>query len=195
VKPAERSSATSGDFGEAFDEFPDGLSILRALRDESGAIYDFVATYANIALERMSGMRIDEIVDHRLLEFVPAFREGPFAAYCEVVETGAPWETELAFDGAVGHGHVRGIFEMRAIRLGDGVLVTYRDVTSLRRAQDGVRRMAAIVESTDDAIVGADREGRITHWNPGAERLFGYARDEIIERPVRTLVLDDDFLL
>jgi PAS domain S-box-containing protein len=195
VKPAERSSATSGDFGEAFDEFPDGLSILRALRDETGAIYDFVATYANIALERMSGMRIDEIVDHQLLDFVPAFREGPFGAYCEVVETGAPWETELAFDGAVGHGHVRGIFEMRAIRLGDGVLVTYRDVTSLRRAEDGVRRMAAIVESTDDAIVGADRDGRITHWNPGAERLFGYARDEIVDRPVRALVLDADFPL
>jgi PAS domain S-box-containing protein len=178
VKAADRTSPTSGDFGEAFDEFPDGLSILRALRDETGAIYDFVATYANSALERMSGMRIDEIVDHQLLDFVPAFREGPFAAYCEVVETGVPWETELAFDGAVGHGHVRGIFEMRAIRLGDGV-----------------RRMAAIVESTDDAIVGADREGLITHWNPGAERLFGYPRDEIVERPVRTLVLDADYPL
>jgi PAS domain S-box-containing protein len=186
-------SVTTGDFGEAFDEFPDGLSILRALRDDSGAIVDFVAVYANAALERMSGMRIDEIVDHRLLEFVPAFREGPFSAYCEVVATGVPWEMEVAFDGAVGAGHITGIFEMRAVRLGDGILVTYRDVTSLRRAQDAVRRMAAIVESTDDAIVGADREGSITHWNPGAERLLGYEHDEIIGRPVRLLVLDEDF--
>jgi PAS domain S-box-containing protein len=184
---------TTGDFGEAFDEFPDGLSILRALRDESGAIVDFVAIYANAALERISGMRVDEIVDHRLLEFVPAFREGPFNAYCEVVATGVPWEMEVAFDGAVGAGHITGIFEMRAVRLGDGILVTYRDVTSLRRAQNAVRRMAAIVESTDDAIVGADREGRITHWNPGAERLLGYEHDEIIGRPVRLLVLDEDF--
>jgi PAS domain S-box-containing protein len=53
--------------------------------------------------------------------------------------------------------------------------------------------MAAIVESTDDAIVGADREGRITHWNPGAERLLGYEHDEIIGQPVRLLVLDEDF--
>jgi PAS domain S-box-containing protein len=194
VRRAESSpSVTSGDFGEAFDEFPDGLSILRALRDDSGAIVDFVAIYANAALERMSGMRVAEIVDHRLLEFVPAFREGPFSAYCEVVATGVPWEMEVAFDGAVGAGHVRGIFEMRAVRLGDGILVTYRDVTSLRRAQDAARRMAAIVESSDDAIVGADREGRITHWNPGAERLFGYEHDEIIGQPVRMLVLDEDF--
>jgi PAS domain S-box-containing protein len=82
---------------------------------------------------------------------------------------------------------------MRAVRLGDGVLVTYRDVTSLRRAEDAVRRMAAIVESTDDAIVGADRDGHITHWNRGAERLLGYTREEIIGLPVRTLVLDEDF--
>jgi PAS domain S-box-containing protein len=194
VGPAERSaSVTSGDFGEAFDEFPDGLSILRALRDDSGEIVDFVAIYANAALERMSGMRVDEIVDHRLLEFVPAFREGPFSAYCEVVATGVPWEMEVAFDGAVGAGRITGIFEMRAVRLGDGILVTYRDVTSLRRAQNAVRRMAAIVESTDDAIVGADREGRVTHWNPGAERLLGYEHDEIVGRPVRLLVLDEDF--
>jgi PAS domain S-box-containing protein len=184
----------SGDFGEAFDEFPDGLSILRALRDDSGTIVDFVAIYANAALERISGMRIDEIVDHRLLDFVPAFRDGgPFDAYCDVVATGVPWEMEIAFDGAVGGGYIRGVFEMRAVRLGDGILVTYRDVTSLRRAQDAVRRMAAIVESTDDAIVGADRDGRITHWNPGAERLLGYTHDEIVGEPVRMLVLADDF--
>jgi PAS domain S-box-containing protein len=53
--------------------------------------------------------------------------------------------------------------------------------------------MAAIVESTDDAIVGADREGRITHWNPGAARLLGYEADEIAGRFVRTLVRDEDF--
>lgn len=182
------------ELGEAFDQFPDGLSVLRALRDESGAIVDFLAIYANPALERISGMTIAEIVDHRLLDFVPAFRDGgPFEAYREVVETGVAWDAEVAFDGAVGGGRVRGVFEMRAVRLGDGVLVTYRDVTDLRRAEDAVERMAAIVESTDDAIVGADREGLITHWNAGAERLFGYACAEIVGRPVRTMVLDEDY--
>ena len=53
--------------------------------------------------------------------------------------------------------------------------------------------MAAIVESTDDAIVGADPTGVITHWNPGAERLLGWAREEIIGRYVRTLVRDEDY--
>ena len=90
---------------EAFDLFPDGLSVLTAVRDDEGTIVDFLAIYANAALARVSGMRIDEIVDHRLLDFVPAFRDaGPFEAYREVVETGAPWQMEIEFDGLVGGG-------------------------------------------------------------------------------------------
>ena len=82
---------------------------------------------------------------------------------------------------------------MRAVKLGDGILVTYRDMTDLRRAEAAAELMAAIVESTDDAIVGADRGGRITHWNPGAVRLLGYEREEIVGQYVRTLVRDEDF--
>ena len=139
-------------------------------------------------------MPIADIVDHRLLDFVPAFRDGgPFEAYREVVETGAPWQQEVAFDGIVGGSHLAGVFEMRAVKLGDGILVTYRDMSDLRRAEAAAELMAAIVESTDDAIVGADREGRITHWNPGAVRLLGYEREEIVGQFVRTLVRDEDF--
>ena len=182
------------ELGEAFDQFPDGLSVLTAVRDGDGTIVDFLAVYANVALERISGMPIAEIVDHRLLDFVPAFREvGPFDAYREVVESGAPWQMEVEFDGLVGGARLSGVFEMRAVKLGDGILVTYRDLTALRRAEHAAVRMAAIVESTDDAIVGADRDGRITHWNPGAERLLGYARQEIVGQFVRTLVREEDF--
>jgi PAS domain S-box-containing protein len=179
---------------EAFDQFPDGLSVLTAVRDDEGKVVDFLAVYANAALERISGMRIEEIVDHRLLDFVPAFRDaGPFEAYRDVVETGVPWQMEVEFDGLVGGARITGVFEMRAVKLADGILVTYRDMTDLRRAEAAAELMAAIVESTDDAIVGADGEGRITHWNPGAERLLGYARDEIAGEFVRMLVRDEDF--
>jgi hypothetical protein len=107
-------------------------------------------------------MRIAEIVDHRLLDFVPAFREGgPFGAHRKVVETGAPWEHEVEFDGIVGGERISGVFEMRAVKLGDGILVTYRDVTALRRAEAAAELMAAIVESPTTRIVGAGRDGRI----------------------------------
>jgi PAS domain S-box-containing protein len=54
-----------------------------------------------------------------------------------------------------------------------------------------LRKLAAIVESSDDAIVGQDLDGIITSWNSGAERVFGYEADEMIGKPVSLLIPPD----
>ena len=53
------------------------------------------------------------------------------------------------------------------------------------------KRLAAIVEASDDAIIGEDLKGIITDWNPGAERIFGYRADEIIGTAMTRLVPAD----
>lgn len=49
-------------------------------------------------------------------------------------------------------------------------------------------RLASIVESSQDAIVGKDIEGNITNWNPGAEALYGYSHDEAVGQHIRLIV-------
>ena len=65
------------------------------------------------------------------------------------------------------------------------------EIEHRRRAELDARRLAAIVESSDDAIVAKDLDGVITSWNHGAERLFGYTADEVVGKPVTILIPAD----
>jgi PAS domain S-box-containing protein len=60
-----------------------------------------------------------------------------------------------------------------------------------QRAEAATRRLAAIVESSDDAIIGQDLNGVVTSWNGGAERIFGYAAAEIVGQPILRLIPAD----
>lgn len=66
-----------------------------------------------------------------------------------------------------------------------------RDVTEQRAAEERDARLAAIVQSSDDAIIAKRLDGIITSWNPAAERLYGYTAEEAIGQRVSFIMPDD----
>jgi PAS domain S-box-containing protein len=72
-----------------------------------------------------------------------------------------------------------------------GAVMVFRDVSEARRAMEARLYLAAIVESSDDAIMGQTLDGRIASWNRGAERLYGYTAAEIVGQPLALLVPAD----
>jgi two-component system cell cycle sensor histidine kinase/response regulator CckA len=63
-----------------------------------------------------------------------------------------------------------------------------RDITDRVCAEEMRERLAAVVDSSDDAIIGNSPDGTITAWNPGAENLFGYSASEAVGKPIQMLV-------
>ena len=80
---------------------------------------------------------------------------------------------------------------VRAVRDGGGKVLYYEgtieDITDRKRVEEEQKRLAAMIESSNDAIMSLT-EGRVSFWNPAAEKLFGYSSEEILGKPVNILV-------
>jgi PAS domain S-box-containing protein len=83
---------------------------------------------------------------------------------------------------------------LSAIHTDQGILITaaVRDITERRRAAETTARLAAIIESSHDAVISKTTGHVITSWNPGAERLYGYTASEMIGQHVSVLIPAED---
>jgi len=67
-----------------------------------------------------------------------------------------------------------------------GIVVNSRDITERKRAEERIHEQAALLDKATDAIMTLTLEGEITFWNLGAERLYGWRNDEVVNRFLET---------
>jgi len=153
-----------------------------------------IVTSWNPAAERMYGYPAVEVIG-RTDRLVPQDRAGELDAVLARIKDGHHVEqaetTLVRKDGTV----VPVSITAAPIRDEDGSVVgaaaVHRDVSEQRAAFEIAQRMAAIVESSEDAIIGRGLDDAITSWNPAAARMFGYSGQEIVGKSVNLLVPPD----
>jgi len=157
-----------------------------------GATLDGIITSWNPAAERMFGYRRAEIVGKPGFPLSSEGRSAETMATLAKLRAGRRVEDfELDLVRKDGKKFPVSV-SISPIRDEDGEITglsaIVRDVTQQRRALAVAEHLAAIVNFSDDAIIGNTLDGIITSWNPAAERMFGYSGDEIIGTSARRLI-------
>jgi PAS domain S-box-containing protein len=156
-----------------------------------------IVTSWNAAAERMFGYTATEAVGRSITLIIPEERLGEEDFVLSRVRAGLGIEhfetVRRRKDGTL----IDVSITVSPIRAADGTIIgvskSARDISALKRMEREAFRLAAIVESSDDAIVSKDLDGIIQTWNPAAQRMFGYTPEEAIGRPI-TLIIPEDRL-
>jgi two-component system, chemotaxis family, CheB/CheR fusion protein len=130
---------------------------------------------------------VEHDVGRPIHSFLPKFSvDDLLGRLRHVLDVGEPFECEtVALDGTC---YLLRLLPYRILGNVSGVVLMLVDVSSLEVLRERLRWMSAIVESTDDAIIGQDLTGRIVSWNAGAERLYGYSAAEAIGRNISMII-------
>lgn len=172
----------------------DGVVAYSAVRNSEGNIVDFQWLLINPAAEKFYGLLLNEIVGKNLLAELSQLRNnGLFDLYVSVVETGETVDREFSYE------HERDTIvwlHIVAVKLNDGLAVTFRNITDRKRAEialrDSEERFRAIFEQAAVGIAKTALCGQFMRVNPGFCQIVRYAESELLQKNWQAITHPDD---
>jgi chemotaxis family two-component system sensor kinase Cph1 len=172
----------------------DGVVAYSAVRNSEGNIVDFQWLLINPAAEKFYGLLLNEIVGKNLLAELSQLRNnGLFDLYVSVVETGETVDREFSYE------HERDTIvwlHLVAVKLNDGLAVTFRNITDRKRAEialrDSEERFRAIFEQAAVGIAKTALCGQFMRVNPGFCQIVRYAESELLQKNWQAITHPDD---
>jgi PAS domain S-box-containing protein len=152
-----------------------------------------VITSWNRGAEATYGYTADEIVGKKVTILAAPGRENELTSVSARLRAGLPVERYETRRRRKDGSEIEISLTVSPIRGEDGRVVAAaaisRDITERKRAEEQANRLAAIVRSSEDAILGVDLDGIVTSWNRGAQTVYGWTAEEIVGKPVSTLLV------
>ena len=169
-------------FEVAAESSLDAFYILDSVRDEARNIVDFRFSYVNANGEKRLGKTRAELLGRNLTDMLPSTKTGILLErYKQVVLTGVPFTDEIQIEQT---GDDPYWIVTQAVKLGDGVALTNRDVTEERSRLHEIARLhqftQSMIENAPFSIIATDPAGTVTAMNPAAETLTHYRKRELI---------------
>jgi PAS domain S-box-containing protein len=139
---------------------------------------------ANLACETLTDYTAEELMGRSFAPLVVPEDLERTLRHFEKAAKGEPQNYEIAINHKRGHRVELNVTNLPIVVAGEivGVYGIAKDITERRRTEQAHARLAAIVQSSEDAIISRTRDGIITSWNKGAEKLYGYTAEEVIGR-------------